>query len=529
MKSLLLLSAFLSAFACSKPNEVDILLLNGTVYDGSGNDPIVQDVGITGDLITYVGNSQSAGVKANETIDITGLMVTPGFIDMHSHVVVNQDYGRDALPFLYQGITTAVIGVDGGGTPDISTKFEGLVEKGVGINVLAYVGHGAIRRRVMGYDNREPTADEMQQMKDLVKQGMEQGAIGFSTGLFYTPGFFAKTDEVIELAKIAAQYDGIYDTHDRDLGASYKGIGYLNSIQETIQIAEESGARTIFSHFNAQGAHNYGRANEGARLIDEARTRGVQVDAAQHVYTATQSSLRAYAIPRWAAAGGQEVMIRRFDNPDTVKILDVQTMEMLEIRGGAEKILFADRRPDLNGRTLAQVSEEWNLPVPHTVRKILRKGNAVVMNLELYDIENTRFLAKQPWMMTCTDGRTPRPDQKVCHPRVYGAFTRKLKQFVIDEKIITMPFAVRSMTGMAADFLKITNRGYIREGLHADIAVFDREKIQDLATFENPHQHSKGTIHVLVNGKFALKNGKDRDVLAGLPIVRGGKAYQSGN
>ncbi|UCH11024.1 MAG: amidohydrolase family protein, partial [Fidelibacterota bacterium] len=288
---------------------------------------------------------------------------------------------------------------------------------------------------------------------------------------------------------------------------------------------EEAGTPVIFSHFNAQGAHNYGRAKEGAQLIEDARARGVQVWAAQHVYTATQSNLRSYTIPGWAVAGGHEAMVARFNHPDTVQLLDVQTMEMLAIRGGAEKLLFGDPRPDLNGKTLAQVSEDWDLPVPATVRKILSEANAVVMNLDLYDIENTRYLAQQPWMMTCTDGRTPKEGQKVVHPRVYGSFSRKIAQFVLDEKIISMPFAIRSMTGLAADFLGLPDRGYLREGMKADIAIFDQEYLQDKATYQQPHQYSDGTVHVLVNGQFALRDGKHTGRLSGRPLLRGGAEY----
>ena len=525
---LLLFLILLLSFYCTPNQEnLDLLLLNGMVYDGTGSKPQVLDIGIKGDRIVLLGDAASVGVQAADTLDLTGRMVTPGFIDMHSHAELDKDYGRSALPFIYQGITTAVIGVDGGGTPEIASKFDRLLENGIGINAFAFVGHGAIRRQVIGMDNRAPSPAELQEMKKLVRQAMTEGALGLSTGLFYTPGCYATTNEVTELAKTAAEFNGIYDTHDRDLGASYKGVGYLNSIREAIEIGEKSKTRVIFSHFNAQGSHNYGRANEGARLIEKARARGIRVAAAQHVYTATQSNLRAYAIPRWAAAGGYKAMISRFGHPDTVKILDVETMEMLEIRGGAEKILFADPRPELNGRTLAGISEEWKHTVPETVRKILRGGNAVVMNLDLYDIENTRFLAKQPWMMTCTDGRTPKPGQEVCHPRVYGAFTRKLKQFVLDEKFISMPFAIRSMTGLAADFLGVPDRGYLSEGMFADIAVFDMENIRDVASLEYPHHYSEGTLHVLVNGRFVLKNGQPMKQMAGVPLLRGGKFYQS--
>ena len=273
------------------------------------------------------------------------------------------------------------------------------------MNAFAYAGHGEIRRRVIGEDDRAPTPAELDEMRALVRQAMNEGAFGLSTGLFYVPGYYATTEEVIELARVAAEFD-------------------------------------------------------------------------------------------------------------------VETMEMLAIRGGADKLLFADPRPALNGRTLAAVAAAWELPVPAAVRRILTEGNAAVMNLDLYDIENTHCLARQPWMMTCTDGRTPSPTQNVTHPRVFGAFTRKLRQFVLDERIIAMPFAIRSMTGLAADFLRLDDRGYLRAGAVADIAVFDAERIRDRATYDRPRQPSEGTVHVLVNGRFAIRDGDATGALAGRPIRR---------
>ena len=497
----------------------DLLLVGGFVYDGSGQPPGRQDVGVVGERISFVGDAAAAGLDAAVVVDVDGLMVTPGFIDMHSHAALTEDYGQDALPFLHQGITTVAIGVDGAGTPDVAEMFAGL-EGRVGVNTFAYVGHGEIRGRVVGEVDRAPTAAELNEMRALVRTAMNEGAFGLSTGLFYVPGYYAATEEVIELARVAAAFDGIYDTHDRDLGASYRGVGYLNSIREAIRIGEDAGTRVIFSHFNAQGASNYGRASEGARLIEEARARGLEVAAAQHVYTATQSSLAAYAIPRWASNGGREEMLERFRDRETVRRLDVETREMLAIRGGADKLLFADPRPELNGRTLAAVAAEWELPIPAAVRRILTEGNAAVMNLDLYDIENTRYLARQPWMMTCTDGRTPSPTQNVTHPRVFGAFTRKIRQFVLDERIITMPFAIRSMTGLAADFLHLDDRGYLRAGAMADIAVFDGDRIRDRATYDRPRQQAEGTVHVLVNGRFAIRDGDASGARAGQPIRR---------
>ncbi len=497
----------------------DLLLVGGLVHDGSGRPPGRLDVGVAGERISFVGDAAAAGLDAAVVVDVDGLLVTPGFIDMHSDAELTEGYGRDALPFLHQGITTVAIGVDGAGTPDVAELFAGL-EGRIGVNTFAYAGHGEIRQRVIGGADRAPTAAELDEMRALVRQAMREGAFGLSTGLFYVPGYYATTAEVIELTRVAAAFDGIYDTHDRDLGASYRGVGYLSSIREAIRIGEEAGARVIFSHFNAQGASNYGRAPEGARLIEEARARGVEVAAAQHVYTATQSSLAAYAIPRWASNGGRADLLERFGDPETVRRLDVETLEMLAIRGGADKLLFADPRPELNGRTLAAVAAEWELPVPAAVRRIITAGNAAVMNLDLYDIENTRYLARQPWMMTCTDGRTPSPAQNVTHPRVFGAFTRKLRQFVLDERIIAMPFAVRSMTGLAADFLRLDDRGYLRAGAVADIAVLDARRILDRATYDHPRQHAAGTVHVLVNGRFAIRDGEATGALAGRPVRR---------
>ncbi len=504
----------------------DLLILVGDLYDGSGGDPLPGDVAVTDGRISFVGGT-SSGMQALDTIEAAGLMVTPGFIDMHSHAELDEPYGRDGRPFVYQGITTVVVGLDGGGPPEVAERLAGWSANGLGVNALTFVGHGAVRRQVLGMDDREPSAAELEEMKGLVRSAMEQGAFGLSTGLFYVPGFYATTEEVIELNRVSGEYGGIYDTHDRDLGASYQGIGYLASIREGIRIGEEAGTPVIFSHFNAQGAANYGRAPLGAELVDRARERGVEVMAAQHVYTATQSSLSAYAIPRWASAGGQEAMLARFQHADTVALLDRQTMEMLEIRGGAAKILFADPRPELNGKTLADVAAERGASVPATVRDILEDGNAAVMNLDLYDIENTRYLATKSWMMTCTDGRTPQPDQVITHPRVFGAFTRKLRQFVLDEGIITMPFAIRSMTGLAADFLGLPDRGYLREGMWADVAVLDREGIRDMATFDDPQRISEGTVHVLVNGEFAVRDGAMTGAMPGRPIRRDGATVRA--
>lgn len=512
----ILLVTLLTATACSGlPADYDLVLEGGSVYDGSGGTAVIADVAVKDGRIVAVGDLEVP--EGTEVRDVSGLVVAPGFIDAHSHAELDEDYGRDGHAFLAQGITTVALGLDGGGTWEVARRLAAWESDGIGTNGLTFVGHGAVRREVIDMDDREPTTDELERMKAMVRQGMEEGAFGLSTGLFYTPGYYATTEEVIELSEVAAEWDGaIYDTHDRDLGATYQGIGYDASVAEGIRIGEESGLRVIFSHFNPQGATNYGRADVGARMIEDARDRGVEVWAAQHPYTATQSNLRAYALPRWATSGGQPEIERRFAHPDTLAMLRVQIIESLAMRGGAEKIMFSDSDPRLNGRTLAQVAAEWGATVPETVRRILSEnGNATVMNLDLYDIDNTRHLATMPWMMTCTDGRTPSAGQQTTHPRVYGAFARKMRDFALDDDVITVPFTIRSFTGLAADFFRLPDRGYVRPGMWADLVVLDLEAYRDLATMEDPHQFAEGAVHVLVNGEFAIRDGVFLGTLAG--------------
>ena len=512
---------FWTSLGCSQTGvSVDLLLINGQVLDGAGNPWSYQDVGITGDKITFVGDSDIARVSARQTLDIKGLLLTPGFWDVHSHARLDSPGGKSAVPQLYQGITTLVMGVDGGGPNNIAAIAEGYQSNGIAVNAVSYVGHAAARRAVMGLADRAPTPEEMERMKDYITQGMEEGAVGLSTGLYYSPGTFATTEEVIALARVAAKYGGSYDTHDRDLGVAYKGIGYLASIQETIEIAETAGIPAIFSHFNAQGPKNYGRAPEGALLIEEARSRGVNVMAGQHVYTASTCSLVACALPRWAAEGGENKLKSRLRDPDIREKLQIEIAEMVELVGGADKLLFTDPRQELLGRTLGDVSRDWQLPISETVMKILATGNARVINHDLYDSNNTDFLAQQEWMMTCTDGGTPTFGEGIVHPRTYGAFTRKLRDIVYNRKIVSLPFAVRGMTSLAANFYGFSKRGLIKEGFYADVAVFDETQIQDIATFDDPHRYSEGTVHVIVNGKIAFRNGAPTNAHAGRHLDR---------
>ena len=513
--ALLVLPVGTTGCAPSAEPEVELVLVGGTVHRGDGSEPFVADVAVADGRIVAVGEvDPSAG---GERIDVSGLVVAPGFIDAHSHAELDEPWGRDARPFLTQGITTVALGLDGGGPWRVADRLGSWEDEGIGVNAFTFVGHNAIRREVMGMDARAPTAQEMERMRTMVRQGMEEGSFGLSTGLFYTPGYYAETEEVIELARVAAEWEGaIYDTHDRDLGATYQGIGYDASVLEGIRIGEASGLRVIFSHFSPQGATNYGRAPVGAAMIDSARARGVEVAAAQHPYTATQSNLRSYALPRWASAGGTEAVLARFADPDTADLLATQIMESLAMRGGPEQIMIVDEERSLNGRTLAELADEWGMAVPATVHRIVREhGNASVMNLGLYDPENIRYLAGMPWMMTCTDGRTPEEGQDVVHPRVYGAFPRKMRMLALDDSVLSVPFVIRSFSGLAADFFGLDDRGTVEVGKAADLVVLDLDDYRDVATMRDPHHFSEGVVHVLVNGEPAIRDGAFLGVLAG--------------
>jgi len=511
--------------------KVDILITGGQVFDGAGNPWVQRDIGITGDKITFVGRADTAGVEGKETIDATGLAVTPGFIDMHSHADPDDPDARKMLPQRYQGITTVVVGVDGGyGKNTVAEDFARYRQTGLGANLLTYVGFNDARQAVMGVSDQPATPEQIKAMQDYVDRGMREGAFGMSSGLFYVPGTYAKTDEVIEVAKASGKYHGIYDTHDRDLGAVYQGIGYLGSTAEGIEIGEKSGNKVIFSHFSPQGQSNYGRAPEGVMLIEDARARGVDVMAAQHPYTATQSGLDAYALPTWALAGGKEAWLERLRDPATRARMQADSDAMLAIRGGAEKIVFTRTGnrppidPALQGKSLKQVADEWGVTSFEVAVRLLSENFEMgigVMNLDLYDIENIRFLAKQDWMMTCTDGYSMPAGAGAAHPRTFGAFTNKLRRLVLYEHQVTLHYAIRGMTGLAATFLGLEHRGLIKEGFYADINVIDLAKLRDNATYEDSQRYSDGMVDVIVNGDFAIRDGKATETMPGVPIARG--------
>lgn len=507
--------------------RVDLLLLGGRLLDGAGGDWVWADVGITGDRISFVGHALDARIVAKDTVNTRGLLVTPGLWDVHNHERLGSEPGKRAVPFVTQGVTTVVVGIDGFGDNQIAKNFETWRTGGIAVNALTFVGHGPARTAVMGTDfARAATPQEIERMKAYVQRGMEEGAVGFSTGLAYNPGYYSTTQEVIDLNKVSAQFGGLYDTHDRDMGVSYKGIGFLNSVKEAMEIAEKGGTPLIFSHFNSLGLVAHPQMIEAIRLIEAARNRGVNIMGAGIIYTNSESSVDGHLMPRWAPAGGTDSLLARLRNPVIWKRMEADIAELLRIRGGATKIIITEGPKVYTKRTLAEIAKGMKVTPTEALRRLIletKGGRLMDMNVDIYSPENVRRLAVKDWMMTTVDGYTPESDSTYTHPRTYGGFTKKITQLVFEEKLISLPFAIRSMTSLPASFFTIPDRGLVKPGFYADLAVFDVAKMKANATYDNPRQYSDGTVHVLVNGKFALRNGKVTGTLSGVPIRRGGR------
>jgi len=505
--------------------RVDRLLLGGHLLDGAGGDWVKADVGITGTRISFVGHAASARLTAADTVDVTGLLVTPGLWDAHNHEKLERNPGRLAVPFLTQGVSTVVVGVDGFGANDLPAQFATWRKNGIAVNALAFVGHGPARTAAMGTDfAREATPAEVARMQAYVRAGMEAGAFGVSTGLAYNPGYYSTTEEVIALAKVAAEYGGIYDTHDRDMGVSYKGVGFINSVKEAIRIAEEAGTPLIFSHFNSLGLKAHGQMPEAIRLIEAARARGVNIMGAGIVYTASESSVDGHLMPRWVPAGGPDSLYARLRNDTTWARMEPEILEILTNRGGPAKILITEGPRAWTKRSLADIAAEWQVTPTAALRRMLltaRSGRLMDMNLDIYSAENLRLLAVKDWMMTTVDGYTPDTDSTYTHPRTYGGFTKKLTQLVFEERLLTLPKAIQSMTSLPASFYGVPDRGLVKPGFHADLAVFDLSRLRANATYDDPRRYSDGTVHLFVNGQYAVKGGQVTGTMAGVPVRRG--------
>ncbi len=497
----------------------DVILLNGRVLDGTGNAWVLADVGIRGNRITAVGDLGAA--SATQVMDIKGLYVAPGFIDTHSHAG-GALAGRElsgARALLAQGITTVFVNPDGGGNTDLVAQRTALLEHGLGVNVALMVPHGSVRGAVLGMADRAPTPAELQKMEELVERGMAAGAFALSSGPFYAPGSYAKTDELVALARIGAKYGAPYQSHIRD--ESDYGIGLLAAVEEVITVAREAGTRGVVTHIKALGPNVWGFSAAIVERIERARGEGVEVFADQYPYEASQTSLGAALVPRWAQADGNDSLRARIANPATRARLIAEMRANLARRGGPARIRIASHSADrsIEGRTLEDIATQRSEDAVETALAIVERGGAGIVSFNMDDKDIERLML-QPWTMTASDGALIRSGDGVPHPRGNGAFSRKLRKYVVDEKVVDLPAAVRSMTSLPATVYRVPDRGSLRAGSFADVVVFDLARVKDMATYAQPHQMAEGMVHVLVNGRLAIRNGEFTDILSGEVLQR---------
>ena len=492
------------------PPEVDLLIRGGLVFDGTGAAGQVRDVGVSGDRVVFLGHAQASGVRALRTIDAGGLIVSPGFVDPHAHaqddLTSSDRTRRENVNYLMQGVTTVVVGNDGHGTFEIQETADSMERLGIGTNVAQLVGFGAVRGEVMGMRDAAPTPDELARMRALVDRAMRDGAVGLATGLFYAPQSFSTTEEVVELARVAAAHGGVYDSHMRD-ESSYT-IGLVGAVDEVIQVAEAAGVRANISHIKALGVDVWGQSRAVVERIRAARARGVIVTADQYPYEASGSSLSASLLPRWAQAGGRDSLLARLDDASTRARLVADMRENMRRRNGpAAMLITGGRDASLRGLTLAEVAEARGLDPVEAAIEILRDGGAGIGSFNM-DEDDIRTFMGAEFVMTGSDGSGG-------HPRKYGTYPRKIRRYVLDEDVISMARMVHASTGQPADVFGLEGRGRIQIGAYADIAVFDPETIRDEATFLEPTRLATGMRYVLVNGRLAVAEGEPTRTLAG--------------
>ncbi|MEP6820422.1 MAG: D-aminoacylase [bacterium] len=497
--------------ATTRRLRVDLLIVGGRVIDGSGTKPRRADIGIQGDRIVFIGNAETSGSTAARTIDATGLVVAPGFIDPHTHAMedLSDPKRKTNDNYLMQGVTTVVTGNDGSSAVSIKALLDKWEQQGIGTNAVLLAGHGTIRGQVLGQSDAEPSPDQLEQMKKLMGQAMDEGAFGMSTGLYYAPGSYAKTEEVIELAKVAAAHGGIYDTHMRS--ESSAGMGLLGSINETIRIGREAHIPVHISHIKALGPDSWDQSKRAIALIKKARAAGIAASACQYPYAASGTGLQAALVPRWAEVGGREELLKRIDDPQVRPRLLREMEENLRGRGGAESLLIVSgRNRQLIGKRLNTIAEEMKKTPVEAALEIIKVGGAGVASFNMKEQDIKRFM-KQTFVTTCSDGSTG-------HPRKYGTFPRKLREYVYNEKLISLSFAVRNSSALTAETFRIPERGLLRVGYFADLIVFDEKTIADRSTYEQPELLAVGMRYVIVNGQLAVDDGKLTGVLAGRPL-----------
>ena len=497
--------------------EADVLLTGGTVFDGSRSDGQIGDVAIKAERIVSVGRIERTSAKW--VIDCKGLIVAPGFIDLHNHSdsQVIAPRTRANVNFLMQGCTTIVTGNCGSGPIDVAEYLAKINAAGAGTNVAHLLPQGSLRGHVVGSVQRAAKPDEIAKMCELADKAMKDGAWGMSTGLIYVPSSYADTAELIAIAKIIGQHGGLYASHIRG-----EGLNLLDSVQEAIKIGRDAGCPIHVSHFKASGEEAWGLVRPASEMIAAARKEGLKVTADQYPYIASSTSLDATLLPTWSLAGGRDKLLERLkDHEQSARIRESVADKLLKSRDGATiKIASYSSNSAWIGRSLAEIAASEKASPLEIAMKIFGNGGAGIVNFGMSE-EDVRFVMSQAWVATASDGRAFLPSADKPHPRSYGTFPRKIGEYALQEKVIPLADAIRSCTSLPAEILGLADRGRLQAGLFADVVVFDPKTLRDTATFDEPHQYATGMKFVFVNGEIAVKDGKATGALAGRALPRG--------
>jgi N-acyl-D-amino-acid deacylase len=514
------LSLALSAVLAACGADYDILIRNARVIDGNGNPWYRADVGVRDGRIAAIGRLPAA--TAYRTIDAGGRVLAPGFIDVHTHV----EGGIEKLPgadnYITDGVTTIVTGNCGGSRLDIGGWFQELEKSGLGLNVASLIGHNTVRREVMGTANRSATPEEIASMQALVERAMEQGAVGFSTGLIYIPGTYSNTEEVVALAKAAAKHGGAYASHMRD-----EGEHVLEAITEAVTVGREAGMPVQLSHFKIDNKRLWGSSGKSIDLVEKFRREGVDVVVDQYPYERSSTNL-GITLPSWALADGDEKVKERFEDPPTRKKIIADMLERLHNLGheSYEYASVASYSPDhsYDGKTISEINEMLGRPKTaeaeaETILELIGNGGAQMVYHSMGSEDVERIL-RYPNTGIASDGGVREFGVGMPHPRSYGTNARVLAEYVRTRGVITLEDAIRRMTSLPARTFGFRHRGSVQTGMAADLVVFDPAAVQDKATFQEPHQYSEGFDFVIVNGKIAVENGKPTGILAGTVVRR---------
>jgi N-acyl-D-amino-acid deacylase len=511
MLSTAVLSLLLLAPAADAAIDADIVIRGATLYDGTGKPGQKGDLAIKGERIVGVGSFTTAGKP--RVIDGNDLVVAPGFIDLHTHSdrPITRPGTNANLNYLRQGVTTIVTGNCGAGPVDVAGYLRKIEQTRAGSNVAHQIPHNDLRRQVMGNANRAPTKEELEKMKALIAQGMKDGAWGMATGLYYTPGSYAKLDELVELSRVVAAHHGFYASHMRD-----EGPGLLASVTETLEIGRQAGLPVHISHMKAFSRRAWGKAADAIALVEQARGNGQIVTADQYPYIASSTSLAADVIPTQYREGSQKDLIARFDDAEQGPKVRQAIARLLEDAAGGKNLRIAQYAPrkEWQGKDLVTIASEEKKPVLDVVLDIERHGGARIVHFCMQE-EEVRLIMKQPWVATASDGSATLPADTVIHPRHYGCFPRKIGRYAIEEKVLPLEQAIRSASGLPADILRLPERGYLKPGYCADVVVFDPQTFRDTAVFDKPHQYATGVRYLFVNGGLTIDDGKFTEKLTG--------------